>query len=208
SVYLDILKDRLYTFHRNDPARRASQTALLEILEALTKLMAPILSFTAEEIWRMLPEATRRDVATPSVHLTSFPVAIARWDDAALKERWDRLLFIRTVVQGALEMQRRDKIIGSSLEAKVTIQADPKTYPLLQSYENDLSALFIVSRVALRSVPSVPREGHLLSDTSGFTVDVARAEGNKCERCWNYREAVGTFTDHPTLCDRCIEAIR
>ena len=207
AVYLDILKDRLYTFRADSPARRASQTVLFDVLMALTKLMAPILSFTAEEVWRILPEEGRESGA-PSVHLSQFPVLDPKWDDAELKARWERLLFIRTVVQSGLEMQRRDKVIGSSLEAKVTIKADPKTYPLLESYEKELAALFIVSVVDLESVPAVSKEGHLLSDTSGFAIDVTRAEGKKCERCWNYRPSVGGFSDHPTLCDRCVEAVR
>jgi isoleucyl-tRNA synthetase len=207
AVYLDILKDRLYTFRKDSPARRGSQTVLLDILAALTKLMAPILSFTAEEIWRMLPDSGCQE-GRPSVHLASFPVATPQRDTAALKERWERLLYIRTVVQGALEMQRREKVIGSSLEARVILQASPPTYDFLQSYEADLPALFIVSQVLLSRVAAVSLEGHLLSDSSGFAVDVSKATGAKCERCWNYRPAVGTFADHPTLCDRCVEAIR
>ena len=207
SVYLDILKDRLYTFRADSPARRASQTVLHEVLVALTKLMAPILSFTAEEIWRMLPDKARGE-ERPSVHLAVFPEAALQPDTAALKERWERLLYIRTIVQGALEMQRREKVIGSSLEARVILQAAPPTYDFLQAYEGDLPALFIVSQVSLTRVASIPLEGHLLSDTSGFAVDVSKADGKKCERCWNYRAAVGTYADHPTLCDRCVEAIR
>jgi isoleucyl-tRNA synthetase len=208
AVYLDVLKDRLYTSRAAAPARRASQTALWDVLSALTRLMAPVLSFTAEEIWRMLPESMKADTQALSVHLTQFPTPDARWKAPELRAKWERLLFIRTVVQGALEMQRRDKVIGSSLEAKVTIHADPATFDFLLPYEADLPSLFIVSQVALHKVPAVRLEGHLLADPSGFMIDVARAEGHKCERCWNYRTAVGTFSDHPTLCDRCVEAIR
>jgi isoleucyl-tRNA synthetase len=208
AVYLDILKDRLYTFRKDSPSRRGSQTVLHDILVAVAKLMAPVLSFTAEEIWRMLPEPVRDGGGAPSVHLGAFPEVDSRWDDTGLKAKWDRLLFIRTVVQGALEMQRRDKVIGSSLEAKVTIHADPQTHEALLPRLAELPALFIVSQVTLISVPSVPKEGHLLADTSGFAVDVSKADGLKCERCWNYRAAVGSFSDHPTLCDRCVEAVR
>ena len=106
-------------------------------------------------------------------------------------------------------MQRREKVIGSSLEAKVMLQAESKTFELLKQYEADLPSLFIVSQVTLKQVTNLPAEGYLLSDPSvGIAVDVAKAEGLKCERCWNYRRAVGTFPEHPTLCDRCIEAIR
>lgn len=195
AVYLDILKDRLYTFHRDSPLRRGSQSVLLEIVIALTKLMAPILSFTAEEIWRALPEACRG--AEPSVHMTSFPASDSQWADATLAQRWEQLLKVREVVQAALEAKRRDKVIGSSLEAQVVLHADEKTQSLLKSYEADLSALFIVSKVRLAK-----------AEGPGLTVEVLRAEGRKCERCWNYRDTVGADAAHPTLCDRCVEAIR
>jgi isoleucyl-tRNA synthetase len=208
AIYLDILKDRLYTFHKESPLRRSSQTVLFDVLVALTKVMAPILSFTAEEVWRMLPEPARTSPEQPSVHLASFPEPDPQWADAELVERWERLLLVRTVVQGALEMQRRDKEIGSSLEAKVVLTADSARWGFLGQYETFLATLFIVSQVTVRWEKEVSLEGHLLSDTSGFAVDVFKADGAKCERCWNYRVAVGTFPDHPTLCDRCVEAIR
>ena len=201
SVYLDILKDRLYTFRADSPARRGSQTALYEILVALTKLMAPILSFTAEEVWRILPDAARRDVALPSVNLALFPESDSRWHDSQLKERWDQLLKVRTSVQAELEVQRREKVIGAPLEAKVTIEANRDRYEFLRSYEENLPALFIVSQVELRRVDYLPH-------SPDFCVKVEKSTEKKCERCWNYRAAVGTLADHPTLCDRCVEAIR
>ena len=195
SVYLDILKDRLYTFHKNSHERRSSQTVLYEILMALTKLMAPILSFTADEMWRMLPEAARKEAA--NVHLASFPEANPKWADEKLAQRWEKLLEIRVAVQASLEAQRRDKVIGSALEAKVELKADDAMQAFLKPYESELPALFIVSQVALERMAQ-----------KGCSVEIRRAEGGKCERCWNYRPAVGTFKDHPTLCDRCVEAIR
>jgi isoleucyl-tRNA synthetase len=195
SVYLDILKDRLYTFHRDSHERRSSQTVLYEILVALTKLMAPVLSFTSDEIWQMLPGAARKDAS--GVHLASFPVADKKWTDEKLAQRWEKLLEIRTIVQASLEAQRRDKVIGSALEAKVVLKADEATQTFLRPYEADLPALFIVSQVSV--------EG---GSQGGMAVDIRRAEGSKCERCWNYRSAVGAFKDHPTLCDRCVEAIK
>ena len=195
SVYLDILKDRLYTFHKNAHERRSSQTVLFEILVALTKLMAPVLSFTADEIWRMLPEAARKDAA--GVHLASFPEADRKWADEKLAQRWERLLQIRTVVQASLEAQRRDKVIGSALEARVVLTVDGTLREFLKPDEPNLPAFFIVSQVVLEP-----------GSQEGFSVEIQRADGGKCERCWNYRPAVGTFKDHPTLCDRCVEAIR
>lgn len=214
AVYLDILKDRLYTFRSDSPLRRGSQTVLFDILVAMTKLMAPILSFTAEEIWRMMPDACKKSVETTSVHLAAFPEAEARWTDAELAKRWDRLLEVRTSVQGELEKQRRDKVIGSSLEAQVTLRVDQNTWNLLKIYEAVLPVVFIVSQVALELTPPVQSLppgtlGFLTKDMlGGMQVNVKQAAGKKCERCWNYREAVGTFADHPTLCDRCVEAIR
>ncbi|MEW6245166.1 MAG: isoleucine--tRNA ligase [Nitrospirota bacterium] len=201
AVYLDILKDRLYTFRKDSPLRRGSQTVLFDVLVALTRLMAPILSFTAEEIWRMLPEAARKDAGANSVHLTSFPEADRKWADEKLASRWNDLLRVRTTVLSKLEEQRREKLIGSSLEAKVVVTGTSGLYEFLKGYEPELPALFICSQVELRSGATVrPPDDH--------EVIVVRADGEKCERCWNYRPAVGTFPDHPTLCDRCVEAIR
>jgi len=200
AIYLDILKDRLYTFHRDAPLRRSSQTVLFEVLVALTKLMAPILSFTAEEIWKMLPERVRKSPETPSVQLASFPEPDQKWADAKLAERWGKLLALRQAVQVVLEAARREKMIGSSLEAAVRLEiVGDQNYEFYKTYEADLPAIFIVSQVELVRVTQSPEHG---------PIGVLKANGQKCERCWNYRPAVGTFPEHPTLCDRCIEAIR
>jgi isoleucyl-tRNA synthetase len=202
AVYLDILKDRLYTFRADSPLRRASQTVLFEIAVALTKLMAPVLSFTSEEIWRTMPERCRHRLGTASVHLAAFPDADASWADADLAHRWDQLLEVRVAVQGELEKQRRDKVIGAPLEARVELEAIPEKYTLLKRYEQDLPALFIVSQATVDQVTNLPPRQE-------FRVrNVGRARGAKCERCWNYREAVGKNAEHPTLCDRCVEAVR
>jgi isoleucyl-tRNA synthetase len=197
AVYLDILKDRLYTFRKDHPLRRASQTALLDILVAVTKLMAPILSFTADEIWRLLPDAVRKNLQ--SVHLAAFPQAEAHWADPGLVERWEKLLALRQAVQSVLEVARREKIIGSSLEATVTLDVNPETYDFLKPYYAELSSVFIVSQVVLRRTEVEPAQG---------PIAVRKAEGQKCERCWNYLPSVGTDPAHPTLCHRCLEAIR
>jgi isoleucyl-tRNA synthetase len=201
AVYLDILKDRLYTFRADSPARRGSQTVLYEIILAMTKLMAPILSFTAEEIWRSLAGQFGKSLEAESVHLTMFPPAEAEWQDPELAQRWDRLLEVRVAVQAALEEQRRNKVIGSSLEAVVEIQANPDTYGFLKPYESDLSTVFIVSGAKLSAVRHLPHK-------PDFLVTVSKATAQKCERCWNYRQAVGTIAAHPTLCDRCVEALQ
>jgi isoleucyl-tRNA synthetase len=201
AVYLDILKDRLYTFRADDPLRRGSQTVLYEIIVAITKLMAPILSFTAEEIWLSLGVQFGKTMEAKSVHLSMLPQAESGRQDPELAKNWDRLLEIRVAVQAALEEQRRDKVIGSSLEADVEIRANPETYGFLKQYEADLSTFFIVSRAKLTAVHNLPHK-------PDFMVLVAKAMAKKCERCWNYREAVGRDAAHPTLCDRCVEALR
>jgi isoleucyl-tRNA synthetase len=201
AVYFDILKDRLYTFRTNSPLRRGSQTVLFEIVVAMTKLMAPVLSFTAEEIWRIFPEAARAQAGGMSVHLASFPEADPRWQDVGLAQRWERLMRVRDQVQGSLEMLRAEKRIGSSLEALVTVSSVPELYAFLKEYEQDLPSIFIVSQVKLK-------EDRDLSSDKELLIEVSPASGNKCERCWNYRPAVGTFKDHPTLCDRCVEAVQ
>ncbi|MGE3979480.1 MAG: class I tRNA ligase family protein, partial [Nitrospira sp.] len=170
-----------------------------DIVVAVAKLMAPVLSFTAEEIWRVLAGQVRGGLGTGSVHLASFPELDPIWADAKLAERWERLLKYRTQVQGVLEESRREKTIGSSLEAHVHIEANADNFRFLEPYERDLSALFIVSKVM---VTQSPEGGEPLR------VTVSKSQAGKCERCWNYREAVGKDAAHPTLCDRCVEAIR
>ena len=201
AVYLDILKDRLYTFRADSPLRRGSQTVLYEIITAMTKLMAPVLSFTAEEIWRSLATHTGGAPGPVSVHLSEFPVARSEWQDAKLAQRWDQLLEVRVAVQAALEDRRREKVIGSSLEADIEIKASSEKYEFLQSYEADLSTIFIVSRVTLTQVHNLPHKPDVL-------VVVSKSTSEKCERCWNYREAVGKNKQHTTLCDRCVEAVQ
>jgi isoleucyl-tRNA synthetase len=199
SVYLDILKDRLYTFQAGSPLRRGSQTVLFEIVVAMTKLMAPVLSFTAEEIWRTLAAQPGGRLGVSSVHLSAFPEVQPQWQDVALAQRWERLLGYRTQVQGVLEGSRRDKTIGSSLEAAVELRADTDTYEFLQPYQKDLTTLFIVSQVTLiaNGEAKIP-----------LAITATKSSFGKCERCWNYRDAVGKDRDHPTLCERCLEAVQ
>ncbi len=201
AVYLDILKDRLYTCRRDSPPRRGSQTVLYDVLVVLTKLMAPILSFTAEEIWRLLPRGESAETGEWSVHLSQFPDPVRAWSDAGLAERWRTLLEVRTAVQSALEEKRRDKVIGAPLEARVVLQVGRDRHAFLQPYVSELPALFIVSDVELQAVSGE-------AEPDACRVIVSKATGRKCERCWNYRSSVGAEPAHPTLCNRCVEAIR
>jgi isoleucyl-tRNA synthetase len=199
AVYLDILKDRLYTFRADSPLRRGSQTVLYEIIVAMTQLMAPVLSFTAEEIWRSLATHLGSALGSTSVHLSGFPEAHPEWQDAKLAQRWEQLLGYRTQVQGVLEGSRRDKVIGSSLEAAVELRVDAEDLAFLKSYERDLPTVFIVSQVKLTESGDAK---------SPLAIVAAKSSFGKCERCWNYREAVGKHAAHPTLCDRCVEAVQ
>lgn len=193
STYFDILKDRLYTFSSRSKGRRSAQTALYEILKALTSLMAPILSFTAEEVWQALPG---KEGSPESVHLTGFPEVHHGYLDEALNERWNRIWEIRALVTKALEEARKEKKIGLSLDAQVRLHLSEKDHLLLQPYAPDLKSIFIVSSVSLHR------------EEKGGRVEVLRAEGGKCERCWNYDPTVGADPQHPTACGRCVEALR
>lgn len=208
ATYLDILKDRLYTFPANSPLRRGSQTVLSEIVTALAKLMAPILSFTAEEIWQVLPESTLQGSKPMSVHLAEFPEPPAVFQDSNLHSTWNYLFQVRSKVQFALEKTRREKVIGSSLEATVVLHATEPNFPLLTRYVAELPALFIVSCVQVEPASSISMTGTRLADsTLGLEIEIFKAQGAKCDRCWNIRQDVGSQAQHPTLCGRCVEAL-
>jgi len=192
ALYFDILKDRLYTFPSSSKGRRSAQTVLYQILKDLTSLMAPILSFTTEEVWQHLPGEKEKEI---SVHLTSFPKVREEYMDQALEERWERIWEVREAVTKALEVARKEKRIGLSLDAHVRLSLPDKLYSIIKPYENELKSIFIVSSVAL----------HPGGDE--IKVEVARAEGKKCERCWNYDLSVGRDSRHPTICERCLRAL-
>jgi isoleucyl-tRNA synthetase len=189
--YFDILKDRLYTYAPRNVARRSAQTVIHRIVDALARFLAPILSFTADEIWENIPRAAG-DEAPASVHLALFPET-TDVRDTDLASTWERLFAIRDQVLGELEKARADKVIGSSLEAKVTLTTTGDTLGLLQKHQNELRYLFIVSQVEVR-------EGEQ-------QITVAPAEGVKCERCWNYSTRVGESQRYPTVCERCVAAL-
>jgi isoleucyl-tRNA synthetase len=197
AFYFDILKDRLYTFSPHSQGRRSAQTALCEILQALSSLMAPILSFTAEEVWKYIPGESDK---AESIHLTQFPTLRKEYLDGALNDRWERIWEIRAVATKALEEARKEKVIGLSLDAQVHLYLSEKDYQFLQPYQEDLKFIFIVSSVTLHSAGKGP--------ASEIRAEVLRAEGEKCERCWNYDVTVGLHEEHRTICHRCIKAIQ
>ncbi|HWN98140.1 MAG TPA: class I tRNA ligase family protein, partial [Blastocatellia bacterium] len=191
NIYIDILKDRLYTFAPKSVGRRSAQSALYQIVDTLARLLSPILVFTADEIWESLPG--KREA---SVHVAEFPALQAREDDDDLVETWDRLLQVRSAVQKALEEKRNEKTIGASLEARVVVTASGETRQLLDRYADQLASLFIVSQVELVN-----------GENADLIVDVQRAEGAKCERCWNWSTSVGEDIRYPTLDARCVRQV-
>jgi len=194
AFYADVLKDRLYTFAAGSPERRSAQTALFAIADGLVRLLAPILPMTSDELWGHLPGRHEE-----SVHLAEFPQGVESMYDAALAERWERLLRIRDDVNRALEAERQAKTIGNSLGAKVVVRAWGDHAQLLRPYRDDLASLFIVSQAEF--VP-VNVEG------SGVEVVVSRAEGSKCPRCWRVVPVVSTASGVEGLCDRCVDALQ
>lgn len=200
NFYLDVLKDRLYTKPAESTARRSAQTAMHEILHALVRLVAPVLTFTAEEIWGYLPPGREE-----SVQLADWPQVNKAWVDQELNSRWQRLLALREIVTRSLEEARRQKIIGSSLGAALQLFAGEEAYADLLPFKERLPELFIVSACALYGPEEAAAAGVIPEE--GLSVLVRNAEGEKCERCWNIRPEVGRDGEHPALCRRCLEAI-
>jgi len=194
AFYADVSKDRLYTFAATARERRSAQTAMYLMADGLARLLAPILSFTTDELWRHLPD-TREE----SVHLARFPdrASLDRLHDPALIARWERLIAIRDQVLGKIEPLRKDKQIGSSLQAKVVLSASAAELELLKSHEAQLPMLFIVSEVEVRE----------LGTGEGLEISIDRASGVKCERCWRYVQKVSTDPVRPGICDRCQDAL-
>ncbi|RJQ15059.1 MAG: isoleucine--tRNA ligase [Nitrospiraceae bacterium] len=202
AFYLDILKDRLYTFKPDSKERRAAQLVLHNILISLTKMVAPILSFTAEEIWRHIPGKSEE-----SIFLSSFPEANSDLIDKDLEKRWGDLAKIREEVNRALEIKRREKFIGNALESKVTIFTGGETYNLLEKYIDFLSTLLIVSSANISKSPDVPESAFRSAELEGVAIFVEKAEGSKCQRCWNWDVSVGRFEQFPELCKKCCSVL-
>jgi isoleucyl-tRNA synthetase len=192
--YFDIIKDRLYTFAPRNPARRSAQTALHRIADALAKMLAPILVFTSDEIWESLPAVKGRE---NSVHLGLLPDASAKYTD--LRFPFALLFRARDIVLGKLEEARNAKLIGGSLEARVIISGGALTFRMLDAAKDDLRYIFIVSQVDVILVT--------IAEEEFMSVEIRRAEGQKCERCWNYSTHVGESEKYPTVCERCVAAL-
>jgi isoleucyl-tRNA synthetase len=208
AFYFDVIKDRLYTYAPNSAGRRAAQTVVWRICEAMTRLLAPILTFTCEEVWQHLPKTAGR---LDSVHLAKFPDAAdvlgvlgggggVPEDDAQQSQDWTTLLIVREQVMKALEEERNSKRIGKSLEAQLIVTAGEPAYSILKRYADQLRYLFIVSAVALAQGSG--------NGTGGVHVEVKKADGAKCDRCWNYSTHVGEDKTYPTVCERCSAVLK
>jgi isoleucyl-tRNA synthetase len=199
SLYLDVLKDRLYTSNAPSKKRQSAQSAMYMILDAMTRLLAPILTFTSEEIWLSLPSHSGKEM---SVHLTQFPTVNQKFMDAGLAERWKTMIALKGEISKAIENARQRKIIGHTLDARVDISPPEKLKGFLDAHREDMRALLIVSQVNITDKHNI-EEPFLSGEFEDLIIGVTRAPGEKCNRCWIYSESVGADTSHPSICSRC-----
>jgi isoleucyl-tRNA synthetase len=204
AFYLDILKDRLYTSPPNSLDRRSAQTVMHMLLDTMAKLMAPILCFTAEEIWSHMPAVKDK---TQSIHLTEMPDVNEAWIDESLENNWALILNIRAEVTKVLETARVNKSIGHSLDARVVLYAEKALLEKIQPYEKEIASLFIVSEAGLQIMTPEENGGIHETGLKGLKINVFPAPGDKCERCWIHDTSVGQSNLHPTLCKRCETAL-
>jgi len=212
SFYLDVLKDRLYTFAQKSRERRSAQTVLYEILKVITAIIAPVLSFTAEEVNSFTPGEK-----SESIFLSSWPKVHNDYIESELNDTWKFILDVRNCVLKSLEVARADKLIGNSLQAKVKIvcaKENKNIHRILQNYLDELPSIFIVSVVELNL--DVDTENFALYninlqkpnaqiESGEIKIKIEKAQGDKCVRCWNYSQSVGNAEEHPMLCERCIK---
>ena len=194
NFYLDVLKDRLYTEKADSPRRRAAQTAMYLILNAMTRMIAPILAYTSDEIWKFMPHSAADEAS--HVIYNEMPEKVAVDVDDSFMEFWNRIHELRDDVKKTLEPMIKEKTIKSSLEAKVTLSAGGETLEFLRQAEPELADAFIVSEVVIAD------------NGAELEITAEKAEGEKCERCWAIRKSVGADAEHPTLCAHCCETLR
>jgi len=202
SFYLDIIKDRLYVSPPKSVVRRSAQSAMYEILEVIVRFMAPILSFTADEIWEHMKGESR----SPSVHSDLFIPVKEEYKDPELGDRWENIIKVRREVTKAIEIARKDKKVGHSLDASITLGLPTDLLEKLNPYLDQLRSVFIVSSVDV--LPSEAVEGGYESEeTKGLKIKVAPSQQSKCERCWVHDPTIGDDIHHPGICKRCLEAL-
>jgi isoleucyl-tRNA synthetase len=200
AFYFDVRKDAVYCDRPDSLRRRAARTVLDRTFDSLVRWLAPVLCFTAEEAWL----ARHGEGPETSVHFETYVDLPASWRDDALGARWARLRDLRRVVTGALELERAQKRIGSSLQAAATLYANPDDVAALAGL--DLGEICITSSATV-SAASAPEGAFTLPDVPGVAVTVALAPGEKCQRCWRVLPEVGTIAAHPDLCERCADAV-
>lgn len=200
ALYLDVLKDRLYTSGAKSTERRSAQSAMYIILDTMVKLLAPILTFTTEEIWESLPGY---DGKAESIHMTLFPEVNPDYTNKELGRKWQTLVNVKSEVSKAIELARQKKIIGHSLDCSVMVYGPDELRALLTDYLDDFKALLIVSDVTVSSEDTIDNP-YVSPEFEGLKIGVTKASGEKCERCWHYSTTVGNSTDHPAICERCL----
>lgn len=198
NFYLDIIKDRLYTEKPNSIERRAAQTTMYEILQALVRILAPMTCFTAEEIWKFMPHKDNEKL--DSVMLSYYPEINEKYNNKELEEKWNKIIKIKELVSKKLEEARSEKVIGHSLNAKVTLYAENDEYEFLLENKELLMTVFIVSGL------EIEKNERKNEEKIGVKVEVA--DGKKCERCWMYSTTVGEDKENPNICHRCSEALK
>ncbi|MBE6838200.1 MAG: isoleucine--tRNA ligase [Ruminococcus sp.] len=209
NFYLDIIKDRLYCTREKSLERRSAQTVMHTILSGISRLIAPIMSFTAEEIWKYIPHS--KDDDTRSIMLNDMPVVENLSATKEFLDKWAVIYSLRESVNKALEIKRNEKLIGKSLEAKATLYCDGADYDLVSSLADRLAEVFIVSKVeVIKGTDGEVDLGFTKPDgtVGGLKITITKAEGEKCERCWTFSETVGKNAEHPTLCERCAKEVQ
>ncbi len=206
AFYLDVVKDRLYAFGKESVERRSAQTALVHIVHMLLHAMAPILSFTAEEVYRYFPEALK-DQNIETVFALPSPDVEQFFLDESLRQTWNVILAIRSEVTHAIEPMRKEGVIGHSLDTHIILYLSPEIHTLLLSMNTELRSIFIVSKLELKALTEAPEDA-VFSELKGLAIVVLKSKGCKCERCWIYSEDLGIDSNHPNLCFRCTAAVK
>lgn len=201
NFYLDVLKSRLYTEKPDAPERRSAQSAMYLILDAMVKLLAPVLAYTSEEIWKFMPHTEDDDAV--SVMLNDMPKAVAEYENDEIKAKWDKIIAVRNDVNKALEPARNEKIIGKSLDAEVTVYADGEIYDLLKNMEAELAEIFITSKATV--LPKADEKDAMAGDMVSVAVEASKHE--KCGRCWVHSETVGTIPGFDGICADCVKKL-
>ncbi len=205
NFYLDIIKDRLYTSLTDSQARRSAQTVIFEILETLVRILTPVLAFTSEEIWQFMPHRSIDEKV--SIQLNNWPEANKAYADRELEEKWERIINIRYDVSKALEIARKKKTIGHSLNACVKIFADRQTFEFIRGLDLDMAEIFIVSEFQLDKLVNAPPNAFDGENNKGIKVGISKATGEKCERCWMVSKTVGTCDERSDVCKRCAQVL-